>query len=144
MSTMIIHLTQYTDCSVSALASVLINSRTCSLPTNKRVIKCIEHPTQGNVLVVVWEFFAQHFGQKNIWSQAILISTDFHHTRLACLPLVSYTHPKMHQSYITIFTALVTPHKLCAHISTTSHHSGMLTVLWELALPWDTTHLSNK
>ena len=62
-------------------------------------------------------------------------------------PTVRHLYPTYTWQYITNFIGLVTPHKLCeflTHTSTTYHHSGILTVLWQLALSWDTTHSFNK
>lgn len=66
-----------------------------------------------------------------------MISTDFHITSAARLPLVSYI-----QQYTRSITDLATPRKLREFLtltSTTYHRSGILTVLWEMTLLWYTT-----
>jgi hypothetical protein len=135
--TTVIWLWQYMEHSVWALASFIPDPTTHILPNN--ILFRASVPTASR------EFFAQRYNQENIWSRVILISTDFYHTTASRPPLVSNIYLTI--GYITIFTDLVTLCKFCeflTHTSTTSHHSGILSVLWQLALPWDTTHSSNK
>jgi hypothetical protein len=83
-----------------------------------------------------WTFYT--FQRENTWSRLILIST--HPQYQNGMFTTCILHPTIHKLYDTVFTDLVTASKLYdihTHISTTSHRSGIPTVLADLALPWD-------
>ena len=85
------------------------------------------------------ETFWTTLNRESTWYRLILISTHQEYQNglsTTCIP-----YPTIHQFYNAVFTDLATVRKLYAihtHISTTSHRSGIPTVLGEISLSWDT------
>jgi hypothetical protein len=160
----ILGLWQYTDCSVSVLASILIVLWTCIPPSNEGgydvywtsyLTQCFGCLTRKKIILCMAPLPREHL----VWSHFHL--KELHTIRAACPPHVSYIWQYTSSTTPSLMT--VTLHDLCDFRShtftthwagqnsqrdvgpkkkkkmTTYHCSGILTIPSKLANFWDTT-----